>query len=254
MCEDIPCVKACPTGALDPQLTDINRARMGLAVLVDHETCLNFLGLRCDVCYASAPRTSLPSLPVSAIAANRKLMTHGLQCALLKRPFNCLDAKESFMKQTVTILLATLGLILSQPALAQQGASRVQTLRGADAAATDQAPPERPYTGKSPGSQKLVGRTFRTQPPVIPHAIEGFDAVTLQSNPCVACHGPDNYKNAKAPKLANSHFKDRDGITLSEVSPAWYQCTACHVPQADAKPLVGNTFLGDTGTAAKKKK
>ncbi len=55
MCEDIPCVKACPTGALDPKLTDINQARMGLAVLVDQETCLNFLGLRCDVCYRVCP-------------------------------------------------------------------------------------------------------------------------------------------------------------------------------------------------------
>ncbi len=55
MCEDIPCVKACPTGALDPRLTDITKARMGLAVLVDHETCLNFLGLRCDVCYRVCP-------------------------------------------------------------------------------------------------------------------------------------------------------------------------------------------------------
>ncbi len=55
MCEDIPCVKACPTGALDHALTDINAARMGLAVLVDQETCLNFLGLRCDVCYRVCP-------------------------------------------------------------------------------------------------------------------------------------------------------------------------------------------------------
>ena len=55
MCEDIPCVVACPTGALDPALTEINDARMGLAVLVDQETCLNFLGLRCDVCYRVCP-------------------------------------------------------------------------------------------------------------------------------------------------------------------------------------------------------
>ncbi len=55
MCEDIPCVKACPTGALDKELTDINEARMGLAVLADQETCLNFLGLRCDVCYRICP-------------------------------------------------------------------------------------------------------------------------------------------------------------------------------------------------------
>ncbi len=55
MCDDIPCVAACPTGALDRDLTDIGEARMGLAVLIDQETCLNFLGLRCDVCYRVCP-------------------------------------------------------------------------------------------------------------------------------------------------------------------------------------------------------
>ena len=55
MCEDIPCVVACPTGALDRELTDIEDARMGLAVLIDQETCLNYLGLRCDVCYRVCP-------------------------------------------------------------------------------------------------------------------------------------------------------------------------------------------------------
>ena len=55
MCEDIPCVKACPTGALDHSLTDINKAKMGLAVLVDQENCLNFQGLRCDICYRVCP-------------------------------------------------------------------------------------------------------------------------------------------------------------------------------------------------------
>ena len=55
MCDNIPCVKACPTGALDHGLTDIGQARMGLAVLADHETCLNFIGLRCDVCYRVCP-------------------------------------------------------------------------------------------------------------------------------------------------------------------------------------------------------
>ncbi len=55
MCDDIPCVAACPTGALDKRLTDIDDARMGLAVLTDEETCLNFQGLRCDVCYRVCP-------------------------------------------------------------------------------------------------------------------------------------------------------------------------------------------------------
>ncbi|WP_111431346.1 ferredoxin-type protein NapG [Rhodobacteraceae bacterium DSL-40] len=55
MCDDIPCVAACPTGALDPALQVIDDARMGTAVLVDQENCLNFLGLRCDVCYRVCP-------------------------------------------------------------------------------------------------------------------------------------------------------------------------------------------------------
>lgn len=54
MCPDIPCAKACPTGALDRTLDDIARARMGLAV-VDAEHCLSWQGLRCEVCYRVCP-------------------------------------------------------------------------------------------------------------------------------------------------------------------------------------------------------
>lgn len=55
MCEDIPCVVACPTGALDQTLTDINKSRMGLAVLIDQEACIAFQGLRCEVCFNVCP-------------------------------------------------------------------------------------------------------------------------------------------------------------------------------------------------------
>lgn len=55
MCEDIPCVPACPTGALVPTLTKIDDARMGLAVLSDQENCIAFLGLRCEVCFNICP-------------------------------------------------------------------------------------------------------------------------------------------------------------------------------------------------------
>lgn len=55
MCEDIPCVPACPTGALDHELTNINKARMGLAVVVDQEACIAFQGLRCEVCFNICP-------------------------------------------------------------------------------------------------------------------------------------------------------------------------------------------------------
>jgi ferredoxin-type protein NapG len=55
MCPDIPCVKACPTGALDHSLTDIDKARMGLAVVIDQESCIAFHGLRCEVCFNACP-------------------------------------------------------------------------------------------------------------------------------------------------------------------------------------------------------
>ncbi len=55
MCEDIPCIPNCPTGALDHALTDINQSRMGLAVLIDQETCIAFHGLRCEICFNVCP-------------------------------------------------------------------------------------------------------------------------------------------------------------------------------------------------------
>jgi len=55
MCEDIPCVAACPTGALDHSLTDITQARMGVALITDQEACIAFQGLRCEVCFNVCP-------------------------------------------------------------------------------------------------------------------------------------------------------------------------------------------------------
>lgn len=55
LCHDLPCVKACPSGALDPKLEDAEKARMGTAVIVDRESCLSIRGLRCEVCYRQCP-------------------------------------------------------------------------------------------------------------------------------------------------------------------------------------------------------
>jgi ferredoxin-type protein NapG len=54
MCPNIPCERACPTGALDHRLGDIDRARMGLAV-IDIENCLSWKGLRCEICHRICP-------------------------------------------------------------------------------------------------------------------------------------------------------------------------------------------------------
>jgi ferredoxin-type protein NapG len=54
MCQDLPCTKACPSGALDAALDDIAKARMGVAVL-DEQHCLSWQGMRCEVCYRVCP-------------------------------------------------------------------------------------------------------------------------------------------------------------------------------------------------------
>lgn len=54
MCQDLPCTRACPSGALDRGLEDVTKARMGLAV-IDEEHCLSWQGLRCEVCYRVCP-------------------------------------------------------------------------------------------------------------------------------------------------------------------------------------------------------
>ena len=158
-----------------------------------------------------------------------------------------------------TLFLGVLALGASAPAQqtakkrqpAPQAAVKVQTLRAADTADLDTAPEDKPYSGKAPGSQKRIARTFAGQPPLVPHSIEDIDAINLEGNSCLNCHGPDNYKYANAPKASDSHFKDSDGKQLTDVSPLRNQCTSCHVPQVDAKPLVQNTFKG-TVTAKKK--
>lgn len=55
LCQDLPCVKACPSGALDNNLEDIENVRMGTAVIIDRESCLSIRGLRCEVCYRQCP-------------------------------------------------------------------------------------------------------------------------------------------------------------------------------------------------------
>ncbi|SFV57115.1 Ferredoxin-type protein NapG (periplasmic nitrate reductase) [hydrothermal vent metagenome] len=60
MCPDIPCVPACPTGALDKESVstdgklDIDKADMGVAI-VDTKNCIAFWGIQCDACYRACP-------------------------------------------------------------------------------------------------------------------------------------------------------------------------------------------------------
>ena len=146
------------------------------------------------------------------------------------------------MKKSVAIILAAALTAISGWSIAQQAAG-VQTLRGADAAVADKAPDDKIYPGKKPGVQKLIARTFKGQPPLVPHATDNFDEITVTENQCLDCHGLENYKEKKSPKLLDSHLVASG--TGKVLMLDRYQCNSCHVAQVDAKPLVANTFVGN---------
>ena len=86
-----------------------------------------------------------------------------------------------------------------------------------------------------------IVRDYVQQPPLIPHSVESY-RINLKFNKCLTCHSWANYKEAKATKISQTHFEDREGQVLANVSARRYFCLQCHVPQADAKPIVANKF------------
>lgn len=84
-------------------------------------------------------------------------------------------------------------------------------------------------------------RNYPEQPPIIPHSIDGYQ-VSLNANRCLDCHRRQFTDLVRAPMISISHFTDRDGNMLADVAPRRYHCTACHVQQTDARPLVENEF------------
>lgn len=133
----------------------------------------------------------------------------------------------------VMILLgATLGLPLTAPA------KDVVSLRGAVGVDEPARPPEQKRWNKD---GEPMDRAYMQQPPLIPHQIKGYK-VNIKYNKCLTCHSWANAKASGAPRISQTHFVDREGNALANVSPRRYFCNQCHVPQVNARPLVENTF------------
>ncbi|WP_413699209.1 nitrate reductase cytochrome c-type subunit [Psychromonas sp. KJ10-10] len=92
-----------------------------------------------------------------------------------------------------------------------------------------------------PRDQQTIDRNYVQQPPLVPHTTRGYQ-VNLNANKCLSCHSFKNAGTMGATKISVTHYQTREGTTLSDVSPRRYFCLQCHVTQADAKPLVENTF------------
>ena len=79
------------------------------------------------------------------------------------------------------------------------------------------------------------------QPPLTPHDTRGYE-VNLQVNKCMSCHARRQTDDSQAPMISVTHYMDRDGNFLAEISPRRYFCNQCHVTQTGARQVVGSTF------------
>jgi nitrate reductase (cytochrome), electron transfer subunit len=84
-------------------------------------------------------------------------------------------------------------------------------------------------------------RGWPEQPPTIPHSIDGYQ-VDRNFNRCMSCHARATAERFQAPMVSVTHFMDRDGQVLAQLSARRYFCTQCHVAQTDARLLVENDY------------
>lgn len=152
---------------------------------------------------------------------------------------------EFFSKRLWSIVATAtvLGVLLAAgTGLAQDAASRLKSLGGEKSLESSNAAPEVEKQSVPAGG---FGRAYRQQPPLIPHKTEGYQ-ITTTNNACMNCHDWPGHIEAKAPKVSETHYVDREGARLDKVAGTRYFCQQCHVPQADAKPLISNTFQNST--------
>lgn len=119
-------------------------------------------------------------------------------------------------------------------------ASDVATLRQGTPLAEVNVSPA--LLGNAGDGNKRKARVFPMQPPIIPHKIDGYQ-IDINVNKCMGCHARKRVEESLAPMISVTHYMDREGNFLAEVSPRRYFCTQCHVTQVTNKPLVDSTFV-----------
>lgn len=139
----------------------------------------------------------------------------------------------------VAVVLAV-PLVVGGAPLAQENKAP-KSLREAPLTDTSAAPDVTKQSVPSGGFE----RAYRQQPPLIPHRVDGYQ-ITSENNACMGCHDWPGNTRVNAPKISETHYVDRQGVRLDKVSGTRYFCQQCHVPQIDAKPLVGNIFKNAT--------
>ncbi len=101
------------------------------------------------------------------------------------------------------------------------------------------------YPDTRPGSAGTLPRGFPGAPPQVPHRIDNYLPITMQSNRCLGCHddlemiGEAREVGDPTP-MPKTHYMQAEGQMVP--SGENHVCTMCHVPQADVPALTGSTF------------
>ncbi|WP_440876402.1 nitrate reductase cytochrome c-type subunit [Thalassotalea sp. PLHSN55] len=132
-----------------------------------------------------------------------------------------------------------LTVLLSPLAASAETAKDIATLRDNTALDVQNTPDIIPKVNNKDIKQ---GRNYPMQPPIIPHSTRNY-YINLNTNKCMSCHSRNQTEKSQAPMVSVTHYMDRDGNFLAEISPRRYFCDQCHVTQLDAKPLVENEFI-----------
>jgi cytochrome c-type protein NapB len=116
---------------------------------------------------------------------------------------------------------------------------QVSTLRGSSDL---DAEAKAPRMAKEINDDKRTDRDYPMAAPTIPHKIDGYQ-IDLNANKCLSCHNRQRVEESQATMVSVTHFMNRDGNFLADVSPNRYFCTQCHASQLDVKPLLENEFI-----------
>jgi cytochrome c-type protein NapB len=134
-------------------------------------------------------------------------------------------------------VLVVLGVAPVRPALAAP-AGAIDAMRGPTPLDEEGRPPP---LGNAENKDVRRNRAFPMQPPTIPHKIDGYQ-VDRNTNRCMSCHSRMRIEETRAIPIPATHYMDRDGTLLGDVSTRRYFCTQCHVTQDEVKPLVDNLY------------
>jgi cytochrome c-type protein NapB len=134
-------------------------------------------------------------------------------------------------------LLLALALLASQAGAAPP-APLIDAARGPTPIVETTRPP--PLTNAVNDDQRRT-RNYDMQPPTIPHRVDGYQ-VDKNFNKCLDCHARAKSEFSQAIPVSATHYIDRSGKVLGQISTRRYFCMQCHVTQEPAKVFIGNSF------------